>query len=313
LAQFSGANFIRDHATGINTAKRQITFNNSDPLSYDYISIDIGITSALPQMIGFSEHGVSAKPLDQFAQHWQHFIKAAQDGSKPANVALIGGGVAGAELALAMAHALRNIPSATIALIDRSDMLVEMHARTRKIVLNALHDYGVNLHPETEVMSIESDAIVLKKSGETEKKIESAFNVSAARARPYDWVSCIGAPGETLDMHNGFISVDPYLRSSNERIFAVGDCAYMAMSPRPKAGVFAVRQAPILLQNLRSILSNPHADLCAYKPQKEYLKLMSLGQKSAVADKGGLQLSGAFIWHWKNNIDQKFMGQFNAL
>ena len=49
----------------------------------------------MPEIPGFAEHGVAAKPLDTFADGWARFVAG---GGGP--VAVIGGGVAGAELAL---------------------------------------------------------------------------------------------------------------------------------------------------------------------------------------------------------------------
>ncbi len=63
-----------------------------------------------------------------------------------------------------------------------------------------------------------------------------------------------------------------------DAIFAVGDCAHLTDAPRPKAGVFAVRQAPVLFDNLRAVLSG--GALRAYRPQKDYLKLISTGGKA---------------------------------
>ncbi|HSG57669.1 MAG TPA: selenide, water dikinase SelD, partial [Paracoccaceae bacterium] len=50
-----------------------------------------------------------------------------------------------------------------------------------------------------------------------------------------------------------------------------------------------------------------------YPPQRDYLKLISLGEKKALADRFGLPLSGALMWRWKDHIDQKFMMKFKDL
>jgi selenide,water dikinase len=85
----------------------------------------------------------------------------------------------------------------------------------------------------------------------------------------------------------------------------------MGFAPRPKAGVFAVRAAPVLHHNLRAALSGGRRK--AFKPQKNYLKLISLGAKSAMAEKYGLTLSGPFMWRWKDRIDRAFMDRLGAL
>jgi selenide,water dikinase len=105
--------------------------------------------------------------------------------------------------------------------------------------------------------------------------------------------------------------VNTRLQTSDPRIFAVGDCAHMAHNPRPKAGVYAVRQAPVLLHNLSSSLSG--GPLKPYVPQKDYLKLISLGKKAALGDRFGLTFAGPWVWNWKDRIDRKFMDQFDNL
>ena len=51
----------------------------------------------------------------------------------------------------------------------------------------------------------------------------------------------------------GFLAINRYLQSDGgpDNVFAVGDVASSREHPRPKAGVFAVRQGPPLAENLR--------------------------------------------------------------
>ena len=133
--------------------------------------------------------------------------------------------------------------------------------------------------------------------------VDATFVVGAAGATPHAWLR-----STNLKLHNGFVVVDDTLQTSEPNVFAVGDCAHMAFDPRPKAGVYAVRQAPVLLENLKRSLSS--SELETYKPQKDYLKLVSLGGKRAFGEKNGLSMSGRIVWQVKNYIDKKFMKQF---
>ena len=89
----------------------------------------------------------------------------------------------------------------------------------------------------------------------------------------------------------------------------MGDCAHLSQDPRPKAGVYAVRQAPVLFDNLWAAQSGEN--LRQYQPQRDYLKLVSLGRKSALAERYGAALQGPLLWRLKDHIDRKFMRQFD--
>ena len=85
----------------------------------------------------------------------------------------------------------------------------------------------------------------------------------------------------------------------------------MPFAPRPKAGVFAVRAAPVLHHNLRAALTGGARKI--FKPQKNYLKLISFGGKSAMAEKFGFAVSGPLLWRWKDRIDRAFMDKLDHL
>lgn len=56
----------------------------------------------------------------------------------------------------------------------------------------------------------------------------------------------------------------------------------MNYAPRPEAGVFAVRQAPVLVHNL--IALHQRRPLVRYCPRRDYLKIISVGGKTASAE-----------------------------
>ncbi len=296
LCRFAGARLIFGAATSVDSSARTVAVEGRSDVAFDALSIDVGITSAMPSLDGFSEFGTPAKPLGPFASKWDAFRTSAQD----PKVAVIGGGVAGAELAMAMQFSLAQ--NTGVTLIDRGEILKDLGAKARRKMKAALHDRGVAILEGADVVSVTIDGVRLADG----RLIEAGFVSGAAGAKPHDWQSDIG-----LDMKDGFIVVGPTLQTSDPAIFAVGDCAHMSESPRPKAGVFAVRQAPVLTHNLRAILSG--SSLKNYKPQADYLKLISLGRKHALAEKFGTAMAGSVLWRWKDQIDRKFMDQFDNL
>lgn len=299
LARFAGARVILGAAQGIDRQARTIHVPGRTAVAYDVASLDIGITSDMPALPGFADHAVPAKPLGRFAEAWDRFRTTTED----PGVAVIGGGVAGAELAMAMAHALQvrgHVPR--VSLIDRSEILTGFSASARAKLLAALDRCGVARIERAEVAEITGAGVTL----EDGRLIEAGFVTGAAGARPYGWLADTG-----LDLRDGFVNVGETLQSSDPAIFAVGDCAHLSHAPRPKAGVFAVREAPVLLRNLRAVLSG--SDLGRYRPQKDYLKLISLGSKQALAEKLGTAVTGGLLWRWKDRIDRTFMDKFRAL
>jgi selenide,water dikinase len=299
LAAASDARLILGSVTGIDPASGTIQTDTHPDIGFDIASVDVGITSDMPSLPGFADHAVPAKPLGPFAAKWNAFRD--QDG--PADIAIIGGGVAGAELAMAMSHALRqHNRDATVHLIDTAKVLSALPVKSANRLRNALQAQNVTLLEHTTITHLTANTLHLADG----RKLAADFITGAAGARPYPWLSETG-----LDTHDGFLTVNDRLQTSDPRIFAVGDCAHMAQDPRPKAGVYAVRQAPTLLKNLISSLSS--GPLKPYVPQKDYLKLISLGEKSALGDRFGLTFTGPWVWNWKDRIDRKFMDQFETL
>lgn len=299
LARFAGVRVVLGKVREMDTGARLVHVDGRPPIAYDLASVNVGITSDMPALAGFAEHAVPAKPLGPFAQRWDAF----RDGPGAARVAVIGGGVAGAELAMAMAFALRSRRRpAEVTLIDSATAVSGLVPRAQRLIRAAMVQLGVTLVEDVAVAAIAADHLTLADG----RQIASDFTTGAAGARPWGWIADTG-----LALHEGYIAVDETLRSSDPSVFAAGDCAHLTHAPRPKAGVYAVREAPVLFDNLCATMSGHR--LRPYKPQKDYLKLVSLGGKSALAERFGTAVSGSAMWRWKDHIDRTFMDRFHDL
>ncbi|MDX5383086.1 MAG: selenide, water dikinase SelD [Rhodobacterales bacterium] len=305
LARAAGARVILERAVGLDAIKRQVTLASGRVLEYDIASLDIGITAEMPAIPGFADHALGAKPLDSYAARWRAFLEDLHLGKVQPRVAVIGAGVAGVELAMAMSHALRQAGATPqVHLIEAAEGLTGTGRATGARLLRALRDNGVTLHVGASVARIVAGAVQLVDG----RQIAADLIVGAAGAFAHRWLRDTGLP--LTD--DGFVIVAPDLRVRGvETLFATGDCAHIAHAPRPKAGVFAVRAAPVLYDNLRAALTGQATR--PFHPQRDYLKLISLGDKSAVAEKFGLAFSGPWLWRWKDRIDQAFMDKFRTL
>jgi selenide,water dikinase len=300
LARLAGARLILDRATGLDRENRLVRLAGRPALPYDLAAIDIGITSDLPDLPG-AAHAVAAKPLAAYAAAWEAFTVR---GLAAPRVVILGAGLGGVELAMASVHRLRAMGSRPeVTLIDRADRLLPgLGAAARRAILARMSEAGIRLRTGAEVTAIGPASVTLG-SGE---EVGSDFTLTVTGARPHGWLAATG-----LEQDRGFLVTDDRLRTSDPLIFASGDCAGIRGAERPRAGVFAVRAAPVLLANLRAVLSD--GSLRAFRPQRDYLKLVALGDRSAVADKWGLSLQGRGLWRLKDRIDRQFMRRLSDL
>lgn len=310
LCQWAGVRFIEAEAVALNTVTRQLSLPGRPPLVYDLLSLDIGSEPDLDSVPGAREHAIPVKPVAEFWARWQALEPTGlQAADAPLRIAVVGGGAGSVELALAMAYQLNlrspSVPAPVISLFcGAAHILPGYNRRARAIALQALVDAGIHVHCGNRVSRVAAGRLALNNGSEAQ--FDHLFWCTGAVAAPW-----IGASGLTT-VDGGFLAVRDTLQSVDDpAIFAAGDIATQVQHPRPKAGVYAVRQAPVLAANLRNILLQ--RPLQAHTPQRGFLSLLSLGDQRAVAERGPLAASGAWVWRWKDRIDRGFMSRFTEL
>jgi len=313
LAEFAGARFYRAEAVGLDRAARRVICRDRPPVPYDRLSINIGSTPQLGEVDGAGDHAVPVKPIHRFNDRWLALLTRVQGHPGRTTIAVVGGGAGGVELVLAMQYRLRHELEALgrdpaeleFHLFTRGADVLPTHApRVRERFRRVLDARGVRLHTASEVTRVDEGGLVTADGGH----FGADEVVWVTRAGGAAWLQDTGLE---LDEH-GFIRVTDTLQTvSDPNVFAAGDIASMVNHPREKAGVFAVRQGPPLAANLRRAVQG--RPLRRYRPQRQWLALISTGDRHAIASRGAFNTEGDWVWRWKDWIDRRFMARFSDL
>ncbi|MGB1870247.1 MAG: selenide, water dikinase SelD [Candidatus Puniceispirillaceae bacterium] len=323
LAAAANARMIVATVTGIDADLKQINFDDRPALRFDVLSINIGGQPSLAMIDGAAKHAIPVKPIAKFQTQFEKIIfpKSQQEPAQnlpqnlpqtfsknlPKKLAVIGGGAAGCELALALITRWKaetgTAPELSL-ITDKDRLMPQMTPKAAKLVDKTLRAGGADILYGSRVTAIDANTLTLE-SGKT-IGFDACFLVTQVAAP--GWLADTG-----LDLDSdGFVTVTPTLQStSHPYIFAAGDIAAVSHSPRPKAGVFAVRAGKILARNLRRyILAKP---LTSWTPQTHYLALIGIGNRRAIAVRGDVAMAGRLFWHLKCWIDRNFMNKFRKL
>ena len=303
----SRVEFIAGSAVAIDPAARTVTIDGPDgerQLGYDVLSVDTGASMEPDRMDllipGSKLHALFVRPIDSFATAWQQLCATAAE--RVMRIAVVGAGAGGVELALAIRHRL---PTCALTLFSGGREPAPHHSRrVQQRVAQALARAGVDL-VRRSCITISPEALLLDDGS----LHECDAVIMANGARPPSWLD---GSGLTLD-ERGFIAVDANLRSlSDANVFAAGDVASRPDRPRPKSGVQAVRQAPVLAHNLFVTLAAPGRRLAKYDAPSRTLNLISCGNQYAIASWGRASFEGRWVWRWKDRIDRQYVGRFGS-
>ena len=313
LTRFASARLFHDSASAIDTQNKQIICENRPPVSYDLLSINIGSQPEITSAPGAAEFTTPVKPINRFVERWCRLMQRVLEQQGPHRIAVVGAGAAGVEILLAIQFRLRQLLDQQ----QRNNEQIEFHlvSKSRQIMPSFPHavaqkferilaEREVHVHRGAEATMARANGLTLSDGSWLE--LDEVLWVTGASAPAW-----LKKSGLDVDQH-GFIQANDYLQStSHSDIFAAGDIVNVVNHPRPKAGVFAVRQGKPLAGNLRRALLN--LPLKSFRPQKSVLAIVSSGDKYAIANKSIFSLGGTIIWTWKDWIDRRWMARYSDL
>lgn len=282
--------------------ERRVVLQSGNEIEYDLLSLDVGSVAALAGLAG-AEHGIALRPIE----HMQTALESLDERTRSGmlrTLAVVGAGAAGVEVLLALNHRLAGIaPGRVQALLvaDETGLLPNHGASARHRVGAAFARLGIRMQSGVAVRALSAHGLELI-NGEI---IAADAVILATGAAPHSWLA---ASSLTADAR-GFVAVDDCLRSvSHPQVFGAGDAVTTIHDPKPKSGVFAVRQGPALALNLERVLAG--AQPRPFHCPSRALAIFNTGGKRAIAAWQGLAAEGRWVWRWKDWLDRRFMAQY---
>ena len=292
--------WLQHSVSALDTNHNQVTLDDGTVLDFDWLSVNTGAVQDRQrleaQMPGVREHGLFVRPIEAFGALWPRVVELGQ--TRALRLALVGGGAAGIELAMAVRQRL---PGAAVTLLTGGNALASNYPPALQArVLRALKDRQITVL--TDAASGFAAGEVQLASG---ARLACDVPLIATGAQAPAWLQ---SSGLALDAQ-GFISVDACLRStSHPHVFAAGDVSSRVDRPVARSGVYAVRAGAALTVNLGAALAGQA--LQPHQPPQHTLNLLSCGNQEAIASWGPLSAQGRWAWWLKDHIDRGFIRRY---
>jgi selenide,water dikinase len=279
LCQQAGVRFLQAEITGLDQGQRHLVLQGGERLGFDVLSLDVGAITPAP-----ADGAMAVKPLEPLLA-WVNALPAG------APLRLRGGGASAIELALAL---------------GRRGHICQLLLRGPTLALGspAANRAGERL--------LAAAGISLERCCSDQGPADLAC--TGSQAPP--WLAASGLP---VDPASGRVETEATLAVVGQRgLFAVGDCGLVGAHPRPAAGVWAVRAAPVLATNLARSLANPPLALRRWTPRRHALQLLGdSGASRPDQNPRALALWGPWVLGpttglgWlKQRIDRHFINGF---
>lgn len=280
-------------------------------IGYDYLVLAVGSTTNDFNTPGAAEHCLFLDTRAQAERFHQRllnqYMKAQASGehaiSEQINVAIIGAGATGVELAAELHHAARLLQAYGLDRIRPEDLNINLIEASGRVlpalperisdpVTDTLEKLGVKLHTGSPVKEVTADSLLL----ENGERVPASLKVWAAGIRAPRFLTELGLETNRINQLAVYKTLQTTL---DQHIFAFGDCAACPsgeegkfVPPRAQA---AHQQASLLAKNLTRLMEGK--ELLTYH-YRDYGSLISLASFSAVGNLMG-NLTGSVMLEGK--------------
>ena len=244
LTKAAGVELIVDEAIGFNAARKEVQFRERPAINYDTACIGVGSVPKQMERLATHPGFVRIKPMFSALQRLDDAIQRIDSGA--VRIAVVGGGAAGVEVAFCVEQRIRKSGSSPkVTVIDANSRILQgFRARTIRLAEHEFSQRGIDVRSSCRVTGHKNLDLMLDDGG----RLTADVVIWVTGASPPALLQQIDLPQAA----SGFLRVRNTLQSvGDDSVFVVGDSAEIDSEDIDRAGVYAVRQGPILWQNLK--------------------------------------------------------------
>jgi NADH dehydrogenase FAD-containing subunit len=293
LARRVGVRVVRARAVALDPAAGHLDLDDGTRLEATAVVVNVG-SEVDPRGLPLDLPNVTpAKPTTGLLDLHDR-LRAAPPGRR---VVVVGSGASAVELAGNLTsgaglHAAR--PRVTI--VGSGPLVPPVDADVRAYLTASLVRRGVALVLGPRVVDLTGEAVVLDDGREL--PADEVVLATGLRAAPA--VARLGLGDE-----GGMPTTTTLQHPEHPNVFGAGDAIRFAGTGLPRLGVFAVRQAPVLVDNLLALHAG--TPLRNYEPQERLLTAVDLGGGDAVLMWRDRRLHGRLALVVKRLLDEWFL------
>ncbi len=305
-----GGIFVHGRVVHIDAAGQELSLADGRRLGYDVLSCNAG--SAVPEGFGAGPAVeskaagaplvVAVKPIENLVHAQARIVQLGR--TRRLELVVAGGGPSALELSgnlWRLGRVVEAMRPPRITLCAGHGLLPRMPERVRRLARASLTRRDIVVQENFSLHSVGQEGA----RAENGACLAADIVIVATGVRPSPIFARSGLPCGP----DGGLTVNRFLQSPAwPNIFGGGDCVYFQPQPLDKVGVYAVRQNPVLADNLYAACTG--ALLRPFHPGSRYLLIYNLGDGSGIFHRGGLVFGGSLAFRLKDWIDRRFMQRF---
>lgn len=303
LARSAGIRLVVARAQRIDPVERLVYLPDRLPLQFDVLSLNVGSVSRPLVDPAQWDGSIPLRPLGRLLDRCEAWIGQLEKQPRPFHCVVVGGGASGCELSAALSRRCANLPGFRLTIVEAHERLLPRFPRQASAIFTQrLSDAGVTVLTRCRVVGGSPGRLMLDDGRELE--CDAAIWATPGAAPPL-----LRDSGLPVDAE-GFLRVQSTLQVEQlPHLFAAGDCITLLDNPDlPHNGVYAVRQGPVLYDNILSFLQE--RPLRPFRPQRRCLYLLNLSNGQATGSYGRCTFSGRWVRRWKERIDRRWLMSF---
>jgi NADH dehydrogenase len=287
----------------LNAAASELTLTDGQVIKYDHLVIALGSTTADFGIAGVKENALGMKTVGEALTIRSEVMRSYEDMCRQGNkdnldIAIVGGGPTGVEMAGAFAELVRGplrsdyadaANRVRVSIIEAGPRLVpsfseSLSNKTQK----DLEKLGVKVLTNTSVKEVLPDSI-LTLDGNT---IQANTTVWAAGVKGVPAMDLLHLP-----VTRGRIDVSSTLQVTGyENVWAIGDIAGAVGAdgvPLPMVAPVAMQQGRFLAKQIQALTAAKPLENFKYKDKGS---MATIGRHKAIVEVKGIRISGPIAW-----------------